>query len=162
MPASSSDIGFTEEARDSWCLQDLYPAFNADTHETMTSLNPKARNLQNPDPTPTKYRYGLVTNKTGTANNLRALASALRSCEEVHCDNDLLNSLLQERLPRSRPDCVYQQFLTWRLVTLLEPSRLRKRLPWIRVPAGMRCKGDLSPAQCGRLGIFQRSDKASS
>ena len=78
---------------------------------------PKPRFLRHFSPSQARYRYGLVTNKFGTANKLRCLASALRSCDEVHCDDEQLNSLLQTPLPPSRAGCEYHQFSTWRLVS---------------------------------------------
>jgi hypothetical protein len=78
---------------------------------------PKPRFLRHFSPPQARYRYGLVTNKFGTANKLRCLASALRSCDEVHCDDEQLNSLLQTPLPPSRSDCECHQFSTWRLVS---------------------------------------------
>lgn len=70
------------------------------------------RHLRSPH---ARFRYGLVTNKFGTANKLRCLVSALRSCEEVHCDDEKLNALLLKPLRSSRLDCDYQRFSTWRL-----------------------------------------------
>ena len=76
---------------------------------------PKPRFLRHLRSSHARYRYGLVTNKFGTANKLRCLVSALRSCEEVHCDDEQLNSLLLKPLLSSRPECDYQRFSTWRL-----------------------------------------------
>lgn len=77
----------------------------------------KPRFLRHPNPPRIKYPYGLVMNNFGTANKLRCLASALRSCDEVHCNDDHLNTLLQSPLPSSCPAYDYQQFSTWRLVS---------------------------------------------
>jgi len=83
----------------------------------MKSLFEKPRRKARRPTLLTRHGYGLVMNKFGTANKLRCLVSALRTCEHVHSDDDVFDTLLETPLRRSEPHHKYKTFSTWRLTS---------------------------------------------